>query len=316
MINVLWVDDNAFDENGNPTSLFNAVTDRGDDAGIFVQAYQNYDEALDALKSEPHKWNAIILDICDERAEHGETEDGFSEIYSEIEKFQVRNNQLEPYIFVYSGSDRFSTKEQQSIIRKRDYAKRVYVKGSVPELKEMFADIKTIVEVSPYYKIQQKYHDIFSAVESLEWEKENKEILWKIIVSVENGKSDPSLLNDMRKLLEGEILRPFENLNIFPFEPDDFTLNNESAYISMNKKIPVFIQRAFHSLSAITNDGSHGKKTTTTSADILSGKAPYLLRNCMFELFNVIIWQNNLFSGKTDDEIRQLLENPRWGKTS
>lgn len=316
MINVLWVDDNAFDENGNPTSLFNTVTDRGDDAGIFVQAYQNYAEALDALKSDPHKWNAIILDICDERAEHGETEDGFSEIYSEIEKFQVLNNQLEPYIFVYSGSDRFSTKEQQSIIRKRDYAKRVYVKGSVPELKEMFADIKKIVEVSPYYNIQQKYHDIFSAVKSLEWEKENIEILWKIIVSVENGKSDPSLLNDMRKLLEGEILRPFEKLYIFPFAPDDFTLNNESAYISKNKKIPVFIQRAFHSLSAITNDGSHGKKTTTTSADILSGKAPYLLRSCMFELFNVIIWQNNLFSEKADDEIRRLLENPRWEKGS
>lgn len=316
MINVLWVDDNAFDENGNPTSLFNAVTDRGDDAGIFVQAYQNYDEALDALKSEPHRWSAIILDICDERAEHGETEDGFSEIYSEIEKFQVQNNQLEPYIFVYSGSDRFSTKEQQSIIRKRDYAKRVYVKGSVPELKEMFADIKTIVEVSPYYKIQQKYRDIFSAVKSLEWEKENSEILWKIIVSAENGKSDPSLLNDMRKLLEGEIFGSFENLDIFPFEQDDFTLNNESTYISKNKKIPVFIQRAFHSLSAITNDGSHGRRTTTTSADILSGKAPYLLRSCMFELFNVIIWQNNLFSEKTNDEIRRLLDNPGWKKSS
>ena len=114
-------------------------------------------------------------------------------------------------------------------------------------------------------------------------------------MSVENGKSDPSLLNDMRKLLEGEILRPFEDLDVFPFLPRDFTLNNESTYISMNKKIPVFIQRAFHSLSAITNDGSHGKKTTTTSADILSGKAPYLLHSCMFELFNVIIWQNFWF---------------------
>ena len=202
MINVLWVDDKAYDEKGEPTSTYYSVIDRGYDVGVFVQAYQNYYEALNALKSEPHKWNAIILDICDERAGHGETEDGFSEIYSEIEKFQVRNNQPEPYIFVYSGSDRFSTKEQQSIIRKRDYAKRVYVKGSVPELKEMFADIKNIVEVSPYYKIQQKYHDIFCAVKSLEWEKENSEILWKIIVSVENGKSDPSLLNDMRKLLE------------------------------------------------------------------------------------------------------------------
>lgn len=62
MINVLWVDDNAFDENGHPTSLFNTVTDRGEDAGISVQAYQNYDEALVALQSEPHRWSAIILD--------------------------------------------------------------------------------------------------------------------------------------------------------------------------------------------------------------------------------------------------------------
>ena len=318
MINVLWVDDEAYDEKGEPKPLYYTVTERGYDVGIFVQAYQNYDEALNALKSEPHRWSAIILDICDERAEHGETEDGFSEIYSEIEKFQVQNNQLEPYIFVYSGNDRFSTKEQQSIIRKQPYAKRVYLKGSKDssELKEMFADIKKIVEVSPYYKLQQKYRDIFSSVKSLEWEKENIEILWKIIVSVENGKSDPSLLNDMRKLLEGEILRPFEKLNIFPFAPDDFTLNNESAYISKNKKITVFIQRAFHSLSAITNDGSHGRKATTTSADIQSGKAPYLLRSCMFELFNVIIWQNNLFSEKTEDEIRQLLENPRREKGS
>ena len=157
MINVLWVDDEAYDEKGEPKPLYYTVTERGYDVGIFVQAYQNYDEALNALTSEPHRWSAIILDICDERAGHGETEDGFSEIYSEIEKFQVQNNQLEPYIFVYSGNDRFSTKEQQSIIRKQPYAKRVYLKGreDSSELKQMFADIKTIVEVSPYYKIQQ-----------------------------------------------------------------------------------------------------------------------------------------------------------------
>lgn len=231
------------------------------------------------------------MDICDERAEHGETEDGFSEIYSEIEKFQVRNNQPEPYIFVYSGSDRFSTKEQQSIIRKRDYAKRVYVKGSVPELKEMFADIKKIVEVSPYYKLQQKYHDIFSAVKSLEWEKENVEVLWRIIVSVENGKSGPSLLNDMRKLLEGEVFESMLDLDVLSSDCD--TITKMSLEISKISNVPVYVQRALHSLTVITNDGSHGKKTTTTSSDILSGKAPYLLRSCMFELFNVIIWQNN-----------------------
>lgn len=314
MINVLWVDDEAYDEKGEPMPLYYAVTERGYDVGIFVQAYQNYDEALNALTSEPHRWSAIILDICDERAGHGETEDGFSEIYSEIEKFQVQNNQLKPYIFVYSGSDRFSTKEQQSIIRKQPYAKRVYLKGSEDssELKEMFADIKKIVEKSTNYEIQQKYRDIFYAVESLEWEKENSEILWKIIVSVENDKSDPSLLNDMRKLLEGEVFESMLDLDVLSSDCD--TINKMSLEISKISNVPVYVQRALHSLTAITNDGSHGWKKTKTSADIQSGKAPYLLRSCMFELFNVIIWQNNLFSEKTDDEIRRLLENPRWEK--
>ena len=308
MINVLWVDDKVYDEEGNLTSLYDTVVDRGADVGIEVHAYQNYDEALIALKSEPRKWNAIILDICDERSERGETEDGFSKIYREIEKFQERYKQTEPYVFVYSGSDRFSTKEQQSIIPKQDYAQRVYRKGDVSQLKKMFVDIKNIVDQSQNYKLQQKYHDIFSSVESLEWEKENLAVLWKIILSVENNESAPSLLNDMRKLLEGEVLSLFMGLGIFPEKCDKF--GEMTKYISTNKKIPIFIQRAFHSLSAITNDASHGWTNTKTSSDILSGKAPYLLRSCMFELFNIIIWQKDLFSSNnTDDEIKDLLYN-------
>lgn len=300
MINVLWVDDRCKD---NGAKLYNEMSDLAADYDIKITAYQNYGEALDELASAPKKWNAIILDICDDRATKGGLADGFNNAIEQILKFQTKNNQEEPYIFVFSGSDLFATEEQQMAIRKRDYAKRVYRKGSIEDTEQMFNDIKKICEVSNLYQLQQEYQDVLIAVKELEWHRENIEVLWKIIL---HKNSDASLLNDMRKLLEGEIMRKFNELDIFP--EDCRMVAAQSRYIEKRTNAPVYIKRAFHSLSEITNDGSHALQNKGTTWYVQNRKAPYLLKSCMFELFNIIIWQSDLFRLNSDEKIKEILE--------
>lgn len=308
MINVLWVDDDIFDVHGNYNQKSLAVMDLAADEGIEIKPYQNYSDALDDLCSNPQKWNAIILDICNDRVARGNSVDGYTDALNKIKDFQKTNNQKEPYIFTFSGSDMFATEEQQAAIEKRDYAKRVYAKPD--ECALMFKDIKKIVSVSPLYKLCQQYKDIMSAIEeSLEWSSENKNRLWKIIVDIETGHTNAYLLNEMRKLLESEIMQMFHLIGIQEF-PEE-SLNQQSNFIGSRKNIPVYIQRSFHSLSQITNNGSHNLPNSKISSDVQTGKAPYLLKSCMYELFNIIIWQSELLQAHSDDEIRKFLSEAK-----
>ncbi len=310
MIQVIWIDDNSLDAFGIPTTMATMVMDEAYDYDIEIYPFATYKEGIEALQKEPSRWNAIILDVRDERATKDDEVEGFHWAQQEIHKFRTEQRREEPYLFVFSGVDQFVS-NGGSLIGKRDYArKRVYAKPS--EVQWMFEDIKKIVDVSEFYQIRQNYKDAFDAISNLNWSAEERERFFTLLLcSLEKNKNRQKdrLLNDIRKLLEGPVLKVLADLGVFP---DSIKKLNERCRFLGKKEfmehIPVYVQRAFHSLTDISNNASHAtdhsdeKKHLCVTSDIADGKAPYLLRSCLFELLTIIVWEDSFKEKYADVE--------------
>lgn len=309
MIQVIWIDDNSLDYWGAPTEMANMVMDEAYDYGIEITPYSTYKEGLAALWKEPSRWNAIILDVRDERAQKDDEVEGFHWAQQEIHEFWSKQNRKDPYLFVFSGVDQYVS-NGGSLIRKRDYArKRVYAKPSEANL--MFEDIQKVMEVSDLYQIKKKYEDVFDAIQTLNWSEEERTRLFTLIYSIEkeNERRNDQFFNDIRKLLEGPVIKALSDLSIFSKEIK--SLNERCKFVGKRnfmEHIPVYIQRSFHSLADISNNASHAtdhsteKKHLCVTSDVIYGKAPYLLKSCLYELLNIIIWQMDFCKRYTDIE--------------
>lgn len=316
MIDVLWVDDHCYDEHGEPTQLCNSIYDTAYECGIHITAYNTYEDAISELERHPLKWTAIILDICNERAVGGGLADGFSSAYDQIKDIRKRKNRKEPYIFVFSGSDEYAN-YCIKMGRKADFAgaqEIVYSKPSGAE--KLFDDIKKIPIESGSYQTREKFKDIFEAAQNelMKFNENDKERLLKIACEIDYKQEnrEDGLFNDMRKI--GEKIARF-----IPKQDEKApsnSLNAASGYIGRNDYVPTYIQRSFHSLSKVLNEGCHDigqKGSTQTIESVRSGKAPYLLRSCMYELFNIIIWLSNKLEeyGSIDAFQKKLRENEK-----
>lgn len=305
MVNILWVDDESRDVNGDLTSKGKSFISDAGWEGIEVTAFNHYYDALNELELHPTLYTAIVLDVEDDRANDGDKKDGFMEAMRSIDSFHGKQNQKEPYVFVFTGHDKYSSGDSKVMI-KPDYAsKNVYLKGSDSEI--LFEDIKKVAENSRLYQVFRKYDDVLKAAQH-RFDTENLDNLREVIFRIEyEGKStDDSILNIMRKIL-------FYCFDHVPFDyPQlDGQGNRIENYAAKSKfigdkrnseVIAPYIQRYFHSLVEVLNVGSHSGdevssgndeknlKKKPVSVDVKEGKAPYLLRTCMYELFNIIIW--------------------------
>ena len=67
--------------------------------------------------------------------------------------------------------------------------------------------------------------------------------------------------------------------------------------------IPVYIQRAIHTLVDISNEGSH---RLIINEHVESGRAPYLIRSLIYELLNLLSWLKSLTNDPFDNARREL----------
>ena len=305
MVKILWVDDESKDVIGNYTAKGDSFISDAGWEGINVTAFNQYNDALHELELHPTLYTAIVLDVEDDRASDGDKKDGFMEAMRSIDSFHGKHNQKEPYVFVFTGHDKYTSGDSK-VMTKPDYAsKNVYLKGSDREI--LFEDIKKVAENSRLYQVFRKYDDVLKAAQH-RFDTENLDNLREVIFRIEyEGKStDDSILNIMRKIL-------FYCFDHVPFDyPQlDGQGNRIENYAAKSKfigdrrnseVIAPYIQRYFHSLVEVLNVGSHSGdevssgndeknlKKKPVSVDVKEGKAPYLLRACMYELFNIIIW--------------------------
>jgi len=290
MIEVLWIDDECMTNSGELSPMGEEFVNYAYEQEIKITPMQTYKEGVDAISNNPHKWCAVILDIHNQKATSGKASDDFAEARDNIIRIQTSNNQSEPYIFTLSGNKQY---HEDSIIRKLDHCtKRIYDKNG-EDYKQLFKDILKIQNVSKLYTCQEQHKDVLDIAKKRCGEKTWKsllEVLYKI--TVVNIKSDSKLLNEMRKILEDirEVLEQYR-YSYFAETKEEISLNNLSRYIGNDKNVPVYIQRAFHTVTSVTQNGSHRSEA---DFDVSWSRAPYLLRSCLYELCNILIWMQSL----------------------
>lgn len=291
MIEVLWIDDECMNSSGERSRLGISIVNMAYGKGINITPMLTYKEGINAIRNHPLKWCAVILDIRNDKATTEKASDDFDAARDEIKSIQILNHQREPYIFILSGDEQYHG--DHSTIRKPDYcSKSIYAKNS-GDYELLFEDILKIQSVSKLYTCQEQYKDVLTIANDScgegTWQK-LLNALYKITIN--DIKNNPALFNEMRKILE-DIMKVLEQYrySYFAETKEEISLNNLSRYIGNDKNVPVYIQRAFHTLTSVTQNGSHRLEV---DSDVSCSRAPYLLRSCLYELCNILIWMRSL----------------------
>ena len=291
MIEVLWIDDECMNSSGELSGLGTSIVNTAYDKGINITPMLTYKEGINAIRNHPLKWCAVILDIRNDKETTEKASDDFDAARDEIKGIQILNHQREPYIFILSGCEQYHG--DHSTIRKPDYcSKSIYAKND-GDYELLFEDILKIQSVSKLYTCQEQYKDVLTIANDLCGEETGQKLL-KVLyeITINDVKNAPALFNEMRKILE-DITKVLEQhkYSYFAETKEEISLNNLSRYIGNDKNVPVYIQRAFHTLTSVTQNGSHSLEV---DPDVSCSRAPYLLRSCLYELCNILIWMRSL----------------------
>lgn len=291
MIEVLWIDDECMNSSGERFGSGISIVNMAYDKGINITPMLTYKEGINAIRNHPLKWCAVILDIRNDKATTEKASDDFDAARDEIKGIQILNHQREPYIFILSGDEQYHG--DHSTIRKPDYcSKSIYAKHS-GDYELLFEDILKIQSVSKLYTCQEQYKDVLTIANDFCGEETWQRLLNALYkITINDVKNDPTLFNEMRKILE-DITKVLEQYrySYFVETKEEISLNNLSRYIGNDKNVPVYIQRAFHTLTSVTQNGSHRLEV---DSDVPCSRAPYLLRSCLYELCNILIWMRSL----------------------
>lgn len=293
-IKVLWIDDQPTEE---MVALFASE-------GIEIEVCENYSEGIEWLKAHSNMCDAVILDVnCKETSSSEEVPSMkiFGQYRVKIISLCDSVNEMIPYFIYtgggYAGADSLN---EYTIERKewwRSINKVYYAKPS--DIGILIDDIKKASLNRTLYKYKNKYADIFNSDIGKKCESD----IIEIIESVEEGTTaDSSIPHKCRNVVEA-ICRFLQDEKIVPIK---FTTNisEYSKYLGGIDDIPNYVQRHFHSLSILSNDGSHNCSMVKTSIE--SNEVPYLNRAMVFELFTLIVWCEKI---RHDDEYRLMLQN-------
>ena len=290
MIEVLWIDDECKDSSGKLTATALNIINMAFERDIKITPVLTYKEGIDMIDNNHLQWCAVILDIHNQKATRGMPSDDYDEAREQIIRIQTKYGQQEPYIFVLSGNENY--KEYPTIRRPNYCQKNIYDKSG-QDYELLFSDIVKIQSLSKLYACQEEYRDVLTIAKNFCGEETWRRLL-KVLheITIHNVKNNPALFNDMRKILEDMMLFLKKcEYSYFERNEDKISLNKLSVYIGKDSNIPEYIQRAFHTLDRVVQDGSHSERV---DCDVANSRAPYLLRSCVYELCNILIWMRSL----------------------
>lgn len=305
MINVIWVDDLIINLDGSQTDLCKSIVNSAYDEGIDITPFSTYDEAYREMEKYPSKWIAIILDVRKDHAIAGNENQDYLKMRRKIENFRKEQGSgVEPFIFVFSADPFTISDAKRYFIKDANIlTKEVYIKPHDTNI--LFEDIKAAAKLSTVYATYKKYEDIMNSLENMEWNQEDQSIVFNLIkrIDTDNDFKNDNLFNGIRKLLETALYAKLEKVGILDGFVESIgdsvedTINKRSVYMGKNGEVPLYIQRAFHSLTMIAQNGSHYHANSPhliVARDTRRGKAPYLLKSCLFDLLTIIRWEDQI----------------------
>jgi hypothetical protein len=287
-IKVLWIDDQPND----------AFMDNAYNVGIDIRCKKNVDDGIDELLHSSESYDAIILDANCIYHTDGKAEDIDISALGYALRMITKNNIGLPW-FVYSaGGEQEHNIEPTVKAYERDYDD-VHWYRKPAQMNDLFKKIKEVAGNSELYKLKAKYSD------ACDWYPRLNELVEILKYVEEDKKLDSSVFNLIRKELDwimdycykcGLLQEPYNGSNLG--ECSNFLGNK-----LLVDYVPSYVQRAFHTTTSLSNEGSHRLKLDSI---VKSGQSPFLVHSIVMELLNIIHWAKQL---PIDEQSREELKN-------
>lgn len=201
--------------------------------------------------------------------------------------------------FVYTGGGYEGSESlEYAISGNSDWSKeRYYHKPS--QQNDLLINIIDSIKGAKEIGIRRKYSAAFSLSEEI------RPDLIEVLTCLEDEEHrNAGILNKIRMIMDWVMDYCFE-MGLSLVERTGSNITECSKFLDkteLSDYIPVYIQRAIHTLVRVTNEGSHRLKTKEY---IENGNAPYLTRSLIYELLNVLNWLTTISTDKYDIVARQ-----------
>ncbi len=298
MYRILWIDDEHEGMSGF----------KGDakSNGIKFVPFKSLNGGLDELERNYHLYDGVLLDaqILENEDDTKGTEDT-DFVHRAKERLLQIKKKFE--VFVLTGqAEAYEDKTFKKAF------KNVYKKGSETEYERLFADIKEAASVQEDTQIRHKYKRAFDICNEKYIGVDAVGSLLSLLKTLElqDDSSNPQHLNEIRKFVAGAVMKKLKSSGVIPATITQ--LNAKAKHLGdfrFKEIIPVYVQRAFHSIISTCQDGSHscnegedGEIPPQVDKLVRDGMAPYLIRSLMYELLNILIWLKEFIDSHPDVE--------------
>lgn len=276
---VLWIDDEWRKQM--------AFITEAECEGIYITGFRVGQQGREALKREPYKWDAVILDAkCFDLSEDELPDiDGLYKTQEAI----IESRTKIPWFVLTGQPDILDDKT----FRKSLKGKTIYNKSIEDDKQKLFKDIIIEADSRLITDIKNKYQDVLGICRTkIKDDKENRDSekrIIELILLVYNDASDKDyILNSVRKAIEvifsyckskGLIKKGITGIN-----PQKNALKN-------NSQVPKYIKNILESCVLFSQTGSHQNEFTKL---IANGRANYITRAVVYELLTIIIWVDQI----------------------
>lgn len=302
----LWIDDEPNDEFINEAYEFD----------IDITVCTCHEDGMFALKKPNSNWDAVILDAnckLTNDSQEAPSLESLTESILEIHTFCTAYYKFTPW-FVYTGGAYEGFEQLESrISNKREWDDRKYYNKPIDRYK-LYDNLKKAVEKSKEWKIKSEYNSAFEIFKikspfNVLGDIESSMLL-KLLLAKDSivEATYPDHLNNIRKFIAGGVMKTLSNMGVIPASIKE--LNKKGKHLSDDRfkiNIPIHVQRSFHTIIAVCQDGSHsgkeaeeGKIPAQIDKLVREGDVPYLLISMVYDLLNILIWLKGFIKTNSD----------------
>ena len=289
--NVLWIDD-------QPSTVL------GDYAlaayGINIYSIENYIDGIQWLRENLNKCDAVILDV---NCKHSKAEEipsmkVFTNNLDQIKELCKGKRFIPWFVYTGGGYDGEAALEY-AISGNSGWSKELFYKKPIHRDK-LLQNVVEAINLSAETGLREKYGSIFSLSDEL-----RADLLGILTVLEKEDYTNTGVFNQVRLVMDWT-MEYCHTLGLLQVERTGSNLSECSKFLGQSQLkeiIPVYIQRAIHTLVDISNEGSH---RLIINEQIESGKAPYLIRSLIYELLNLLHWLKSISNDPFDNARREI----------
>lgn len=301
---ILWIDDDCH-------STGKDFIGQAEQDDIDIIPFESHEEGMLYLEQNIDEIQAVILD-AKVKFKKSDTVTSLDGLKASRDRLIELNNKLDLPFFIFTGQPDY----QSNDIFKQSFGE-FYVKGEDDD--RIIKDIISRVKHKEDYILQKKYKDVLSTCSDNFLGKKNYSRLLELVKHIEKNdkiKGGEDKLTSVRKIVEA-LFCSLGKLEIIPSKligvkgwingSSLFLAGKHNDYVLKEVIVSPIITFNIHKLLDIIQDGSHAYGGLKYEVDnyMKNCKSDYFFRSCVFLLFDLILWFNELVSNNRDIDVNK-----------